>query len=245
MIPYLIFSLIALIITQVKNIALGRESLDLLQAVSGVFIWMDMSSLSNTYAFVLWFLPALFFSRSVLFLIRKYINNMFIQFLVVFFLFSLSFYIDVPFGFDNALNALLFVFIGNVAFSSFQNNGWLFVSLPSVVLIYMYIEMPLLDMASKNYSNIIINILLSVSTVHLLILLLKSIDLNFDLIRFWAKNTMLLFIAHVYTNNAAHIVVEYLNYGGWPLKLLISIVLLHMLLLVKLIFNNKLIFKYV
>ena len=45
--------------------------------------------------------------------------------------------------------------------------------------------------------------------------------------------------------NIAHILVEALHFGYWYLKLLISLILLQIILLVKLKFNNQWIFKYV
>ena len=63
MIPYFLFAIVGLLLETIKRIALHRESLDYIHEIKAVFIWMDMSSLINTYAFVLWFLPTLFFSR--------------------------------------------------------------------------------------------------------------------------------------------------------------------------------------
>lgn len=56
---------------------------------------------------------------------------------------------------------------------------------------------------------------------------------------------MLLFIAHPYTNNIAHIVVEKLHFGDWYLKFFISIVLLQIILFIKQKFENRGVFKYV
>ncbi len=83
MLPYFLFSVMALVAEILKRIVLYREALNYLEEFQGIFIWMDMASLINTYAFVLWFLPALFFSRVTLVVINKYIRNIFIQFLFV------------------------------------------------------------------------------------------------------------------------------------------------------------------
>lgn len=56
---------------------------------------------------------------------------------------------------------------------------------------------------------------------------------------------MLLFILHPYTNNISHIVVEKLHFGDWYLKFLISLLLLQIILLVKIRFEKRGIFKYV
>lgn len=109
MIPYFLFALIGLGIEISKRIALHRESLDYTHEIQAVFIWMDMSSLINTYAFVLWFLPTLFFARIILVAINKFVKNIPFQFFIIFALFLGSFLINLPFGIDNALNTLLFL----------------------------------------------------------------------------------------------------------------------------------------
>ena len=60
MIPYFIFSTLALIIEPIKRTLLGREDIDVLSELIGIFFFMDYPHLINTYGFVLWFLPALF-----------------------------------------------------------------------------------------------------------------------------------------------------------------------------------------
>jgi len=122
MIPYFIFAIVGLILETIKRIGLHRESLNYLNEIQGIFIWMDMPSLINTYGFVLWFLPSLFFARVLLVSINKYIQNIFSQLIVITILFIGSFYINLPFGVDNAMNALLFVFIGNIFFRFYQDN---------------------------------------------------------------------------------------------------------------------------
>ena len=91
MIPYFLFAIVGLLLETIKRIALHRESLDYIHEIKAVFIWMDMSSLINTYAFVLWFLPALFFARVFLVVINKFIQNIFFQFFFLFILFSFIF----------------------------------------------------------------------------------------------------------------------------------------------------------
>jgi len=245
MIPYFIFANVGLILETFKRIALHREDLDYLHELEAIFLWMDMSSLINTYAFVLWFLPALFFARVVLVVINQYIKNILVQLIAVGILFASSFYVDLPFGLDNAMNALLFVFIGNIFFRFYQKNKLLYF-FPFVAFgLYYIFGIPTLDMASKNYGNILLNIVFAISLVVTFMLLLKRFSFNSKIMTIWGGNTMLLFIIHPYTNNIAHIVVEKLHYGDWYLKLFISLVLLQIILLIKLRFENRGVFKYV
>lgn len=245
MVPYFLFAMIALGAETFKRIALQRESLDYFKELQGIFIWMDMSSLLHTYAFVLWFLPALFFARVILVFIDHYIRNIGMQFLITSILFASSFYINLPFGFDNAMNALFFVFVGSVFFRFYQESKILY-SLPFLLIgLYFAFGVPLLDIASKNYENVFINICWALAIIGSFILMLKYFNYQNKILTLWGGNTMLLFIVHPYTNNIAHLIVEKVYFGDWYLKLFISLILLHIVLLIKLRFENRGIFYYV
>lgn len=58
-------------------------------------------------------------------------------------------------------------------------------------------------------------------------------------------NTMILFIAHPYTNNIAHSIVGKLPFGNWYVTFLVSLCLLQGILYIKQKFENRGIFKYV
>jgi len=245
MIPYYIFAIFGLITEILKRYTLHRDSLNIFNELQGIFIWMDMPSLIHTYAFVLWFLPALFFAKIIFYMLHKYIAYLFLQFIVISLLFAFSFMVNLPFAFDNAINSLLFIFIGNIFYKFYQDNKFLYI-LPFLLMgLYVFFGIPTLDMATKNYSNIFINILFATSMVYTFIMLLKKINIDNKLLKIWGGNTMLLFIIHPYTNNIAYIIVEKLHFGDWYLKFFISVVLLQIILLIKLRFENRGIFRYV
>lgn len=245
MIPYFIFAIVGLVLETIKRIALHREDLEYLHELQGIFIWMDMPSLINTYGFVLWFLPALFFGRVFLFLINKQVTSILIQSIIILILFSLSFLINLPFGVDNSLNAILFIFIGSAFFRFYQDDKKLFILPLILVVLVFYFGVPALDMANKTYENVFVNVLYAISLIFILIAILKKLDFKSKLLTIWGGNTMLLFIIHPYTNNIAHIVVEKLHFGDWYLKFFISLVLLQGVLLIKQRFENRGVFKYV
>lgn len=245
MIPYFIFTFIGLSLETVKRVALHRDSLDYIHELEGIFVWMDMSSLINSYAFVLWFLPTLFFARVFLVVVCKYIQTIVFQFIVVSILFSISFYAELPFAIDNSLNAILFLFIGNIFFKYYQNFKLLYI-LPIIGLgLYFFIGIPSLDMARKFYSDIFINLFFALAIIYSMIIILKKLDFANRLFNVWGSNTMLLFIVHPYTNNIAYIIVEKIHFGDWYLKFFISLILLQLTLFIKQKFENKGIFKYV
>ncbi len=245
MIPYFLFAIVGLLLETIKRIALHRESLDYIHEIKAVFIWMDMSSLINTYAFVLWFLPALFFARVFLVVINKFIQNIFFQFFIVSILFSCSFLVQLPLGIDNSLNAILFLFLGNVFFRFYQENKILYFLLILLVGLYIIYGLPSLDMATKTYQNVFLNIVFASSVVYFFILMFKKLSYTSKFLTIWGGNTMLLFIIHPYTNNIAHIIVEKLHFGDWYLKFFISLILLQCVLLIKQRFENRGVFRYV
>ena len=246
MIPYFIFSIIGLFMEILKRYLLHREALDYAHEVKGIFIDMDFAGLCNTYAFVLWFLPTLFFSRIFLYLIKNNIPSLLLQSFAVVLLFMGSFYIDLPFGLDSALNSLIFVYAGNIIFEKRLPNILAFLSFVVLVVIYFFGFNLNLDMASKVYSNKFLNVIWAISFVYVLIFCIKSIRLNIKFIKIWGSNTMLLFILHPYTNNIAHIVVQkVLQSDYWLFKFIISIALLSLMIFIKERNKNWLVFKYV
>ena len=185
MIPYFIFSIVGLFIEILKRYLLHREALDYTHEIKGILIDMDFAGLCNTYAFVLWFLPALFFSRVFLYLIKNKIPSLLLQSLVVVFLFMASFYIDLPFGIDNALNSFMFVYVGNIIFEKRLPNRLVLLSFTVLVAIYLFGFNLNLDMASKVYSNKFLNVIWTVSFVYVLIFCIKNIRLNSKFIKIW------------------------------------------------------------
>ncbi len=245
MIPYFIFAIAGLGVEMLKRVALQRENLDYIHELQGIFIWMDIPSLINTYAFVLWFLPTLFFGRLLIFLLSRQIKSLFLQFIIVVFLFIVSFFVNLPFAFDNALNSTLFIFIGSVFFRFYQEQKALYI-LPFILVgLLIFFGMPSLDMANKMYENVIVNMVWAFSIIFVLITILKKLNFKSKLVALWGANTMLLFIIHPYTNNIADIIVENFYFQEWYLKLFLSLLLLQGVLFIKQIFDGRGIFKYV
>lgn len=248
MIPYLLFSFLGITVEVLKRIALNREGLDYLNEFLGVFIWMDFISLKNTYAFVLWFLPTLFVSRFCVLVIMKFLPNRILTILVICFLFYISFRVDLIFSIDNALNAVLFIYLGFLFYNKIEifKTFHFFLILTLVVsVIYLYYGIPKLDMSTKVFENIGINIIWSISIICLLILSFNYFKVNNKLLEQWGSNTMILFIFHPYTNNIAHLIAEKIYYNQWFLKILLSIILLQLLIIIKSKYERRWLFRYV
>ncbi len=245
MIPYLFFAVIALLVESIKRILLSREGLNYIHEFEGILVWMDYPSLMNTYGFVLWFLPSLFFGRLIIFIIHKNIKPILIQSTAVIILFYISFYVDIVLGIDNAFNAVIYIFIGSITYKYYMNYRHLYISIIILIILISTYGVPNLDIANKSYQNIFLNILFALSMIFMILTFKEKLNFTSSLLNLWGCNTMILFVVHPYTNNVAHLVVEYINIGDWVLKLFITLALLQGLLLIKKKYNNKGVFKYV
>jgi len=244
-IPYFIFVVLALVVETSKRVILHRAPLDFLNELNGAFFWMDMDGLINSYAFILWFLPALFVSRYLTYAIKKYIKHVVLQTAVVVTLFLISFKVQLPFAIDNGLNALLFVYVGHHLLLLVSKRFFLILSLVITIGVYFVSGIPSLNMSEKQYSDILLNLVWSISVVCLLISIIAHTKNVPKIVMLWGGNTMLLFIFHPYTNNISSIIVDRVMGGEWYFKLLLSIVLLQTLMFLKSQFSHWRLFKYV
>jgi fucose 4-O-acetylase-like acetyltransferase len=237
MIPFFIFATIGLIAEIMKRSLLHREQLHYIEEIYNILFLMDFNSLSNTYAFVLWFLPALFFTKIIFYVIYKYIYNIYLQLFIIGLLYLVGKNIDFYFNINASLSYLIYVFIGYWYFNVFQDKKILYL-LPLVFIV--------LNIIWINF-DLTYKFLYAIAITYTLILLVKYYEKIFtnSWIKIWGGNTMLLFIIHPYTNNIAHIVVEKLHFGDWYLKFFISLLLLQMILFVKIKFEKRGILKYV
>ncbi|EPJ48852.1 MAG: hypothetical protein OFPI_27240 [Osedax symbiont Rs2] len=243
LIPYLFFSILAIAVESIKRWGLNREGLDYFNELIAVIFWMDYNHLKNSYAFVLWFLPALFVAKFLYNLTVLTLNKKYLQFLVFVLCFITSFVFDTPFALSLGLNSVLWLCIGSAIFKFIQsdrkNNApriKLLVSLIFImVIVSFYKGIPTLDVANLIYDDILINIIWSVSFVVVMSLIFVSISIWIGLphlVSSWGKNTMFLFVVHPYTNNLSHVMVEKIGLG-WSLKLFLSLVFLFIFLQIK------------
>ena len=247
MIPYIIFSLLGLLAGWLKTLAPSREPLNLLFELKGIFFTMNMKDMLHTYAFVLWFLPTLFWSKIILYFIHKFTRNKILVSFITVLLFMISFKVELPFALDNAFNAILWVYMGFLIFN-YRDEKFMYAAPVGLALIWSIWSLPILDVATKNYSNIFHNLAFAGLLIISMIIVIKHIRFNKlsrSVFSMWGQGTMLLFIAHVYTNNIAYIVGQRIPFGGWVLKFALSLVMLQVLLLIKSKFNNRGIFRYV
>ncbi len=260
--PYFIFAAIAIVVESIKRWGLNRESLNYIQELVAVLYWMDMEHLINSYAFVLWFLPALFFARGIFYIVSRLSANRVLQIGIYTVVHVLSFQVELPFALSNAMNSVLWIYLGSLMFEFFGSQlkkpsrmfsvtAAFSISLVFVTFIYLYLGIPELNMSLLNYGTLVNGVAVFVWAISIVCMLgtvlfvMQNQGVTSTLAELWGSNTMILFVMHPYTNNIAHIIVEKIEFGGWSLKLLISLILLQGVLTVKSRFYKGWFFKNV
>ncbi len=256
--PYLIFSFIGLIINLLKNIILHRPFENFIQSTSGLLWYMDIEHL-NHYGFVLWFLPALFWGRFIVYFMVKYlrINDMLLIVISILTASVTTNLPNLPLGIDNALVALPWVGVGfcfnrhRNKLLSFNRRTFFIVVITLVVPVYFF-GMQRLDLATKNIGNVIATVPYTFAVIFIIILFfyrltLLPIKLNFVdcALNLFGTYSLAILIAHPYTNNIAHLIVTfYLGDIYWSVKYLLSILMLSGFIYIRKLYANTLFFKY-
>jgi hypothetical protein len=115
-------------------------------------------------------------------------------------------------------------------------------------MLVFVLKMPQLDMASKAYESLPLNVVWALSIISILIFISEKATLvpAFKFAgTYWGSQTMFLFIFHPYTNNIAHLLVERFGYDFWLAKFILSLVFLQLGLLIKVRLNQKGFLNYV
>jgi hypothetical protein len=140
------------------------------------------------------------------------------------------------------------VVMGNIYFRRWGYLDIRLFLLPFFLIFLYFAPCPSLDMASKNYSNILMNYAWALSVILLMTSFVKRVSWlkqPVKIVMHWGGQTMFLFIAHPYTNNISYILCQKIGYEFWVPKLGLSLILLQGLLVFKRRFHYLGPFKYV
>ena len=222
MFPYLIFGALGITVEIIKRVALKRESVDIIILLKGFLFEMDASGLKGHYGFLLWFLPSLFIGRCILqALLNKKVNGYLVLFISFISLWG-SFYFNAPFGLDNGLANMVWIFTGYLFYQKFSHvqlgemKYLLFFFIIVLTISLSPINYPGLDIASKTYSNIFFNFSWAFVVILFFISLSQSYIITtskFRLIKSFGEQSMLIYVIHPYFNNIAYLIGK--NFGWW------------------------------
>lgn len=253
--PFILFGILGWAVNVVKLMLLHRPHENLNKELVGLFWWMDIDHLQH-YGFVLWFLPALFWARIIIFFVEKYlyINQVVIAFIFLFISFISSTFDVLPLAFDKGLLALPWVFFGFLVnrfkVSIIFNGSCVWQAIVSIgfvtILVCLYGILPL-DMARKNIGELYLSFPYTLSVSYLVIFSAFYISHSIKISRYLiliGKSSMLVLVFHPYVNNFSHLIIgRYFN-DIWYCKFLVSLLVLSLLVAIKDRYSKNLIFKF-
>jgi len=222
-IPFFIFLLIGFFVEFFKRMILKREQIELSQVIDAI-LFMDFPSLENTYGFVLWFLPALFFSKLFLKILFN-IKNSILRMLLSILLFVIGLKFQLPFSIDEGLVVLPFLLFGFYLKNLNQKHLAIISFLILSFIILIYNSPPTLNLSSKEFENIYLNFLWALSIISILFFFFKNIRRS-TLLHFFGINSMLIFLVHPYTNNISFLILEYFDINIFYLNFILSLFLI-------------------
>ena len=256
--PFLIFGSLGFLVTLIKNIFLHRPIEPLTESLAGMLYWADTIHMHH-YGLVLWFLPALFWGRTGVFLIAKHthLHPLLLLILTSAVAWLMAHYMDIPFGLDKGLVALPWIYLGYLFFqtrNSWLSKGWGFVAVLALfctLLVYIGGIRPL-DLGSKNIGNPLLSIPYTTSLIFIFFWILHrcgafpsfSRSLFIGVISQFGRDSLLVLVLHIYTNNLANVLVTHvLGPDYWYVTFVISAALVYAAILLKYRYIGSRIFK--
>ena len=261
LVPYLIFGALGLLVNDIKNVFLHRPQEDVFQSIVGLLYWMDYPHLQH-YGFVLWFLPALFWARLISYGLTQYLKLneglVFLLCVACAYVFSDMVQLTLPFALDKGLVALPWVFMGSVFYRRKEKfltlPIWKIAPLALLVFLIAYFDgVPRLDFAVRNAGHFFITLSYTFAVIFLIVWLIYNArfgesaplrNISAFISRFGSES-MLVYIAHPYTNNGAYLLSNYLlGEGYWYIKFALTVAMLMVVIGIKLRYQGSLLFKY-
>lgn len=217
-----------------KNILLDRSQINIVSKIFIASVSMDYNALKNSYGFVLWFLPALFWAKVFLYYMKKYLKSSILVWTGGILSLQLSLKTDIPLGLDEGLFVLLFVIAGNYIYKILNILPRSSIVILLLVLLSLYSCLHFLfgfantDLASKSMSPLFLGICQSFCLCAAIILTSYLAPLRIKFLKMISGMSFMIFILHPYTNNIAHLIALELFNDSWVMKFLASVTLLYL-----------------
>jgi len=238
-IPFFIFGILGIIVEIVKrNLFPGSDfaykDFVFIEEIKGVFFWMDYTHM-HQYGFVLWFLIALFWGKSILQFLLKFIKNKIVigmACLTIFFILANSNFI-FPFSMDKGLISMIWMFGGYLFYNYFikdekSSRFDLYIIIPVLVLL-LNLSLPSIDIATKVVQTPFTSLVYSFSVIILMVVIFKNFGgkyLNNSFLEDWGRNSLAVLVMHPYTNNIGYVIGNRFFDGNWIINFIVSILIL-------------------
>ena len=206
LIPYFIFSILCFIYWFIIERRI-RHQMDV--SVIKVLLNIPLGFINDKYLLpniVLWFLPCLFISEILFYMIRK-IKNKYIQYLIEIIIFIVgiilcNFKIILPFGIETAFVSLLFLSIGNI-YGKFEEkiNSKKYIIIPVILIFYIlaYVYNGGISMLGHKYGIPYLFVLGAISgtgIIYLISSLLENTKIVNKSLVFLGKNSLTIMLCH-------------------------------------------------
>ena len=231
--PFIIFTLLALVADFIKRKALGREDIDYIEKISNIIFWLDYSSLENTYAFVLWFIPALLISKLAVRTIIVFTSSKYIHLFLISIAAIVGLNFNLPLAIDNGLVAAPFVYFGFASFPTFtrlyqlkQRRLFLLGLLLLCLTLMFFIGFASVDMAVKKLEPSLYAVFWSLLVSSIVFLISMELSFGLSIFKYLSSLSMLFYIIHPYTHNIANQIAQLIQVNFWFLEFVCSFLLL-------------------
>ena len=249
MIPYLIFGLVGLLAELIKrrlfpNYSFITPNINLADELKGIFIWMDITRM-HTYGFVLWFLPTLLWSRTLVRWLLFKVKNFWFVIAI-----SLGFYLllinqksfILPLAIDKGLLVTIWVVLGFYSFNYFNKIRFyiLYIYTLACLGILLLLPIPIFNLAFKYGPNPIYNLIYSLIIILIILAGCKLVGDQPYLrwLRYFGISSLIIFVLHPYTNNLAYIIISKYYPSHWVIEFILSLMLLFVILKVQEYYQN-------
>jgi fucose 4-O-acetylase-like acetyltransferase len=237
--PFFLFGVLGICAELLKrrllpNYTYIHQQLPLSEYFLGLLWEMSIEDLPH-YGFVLWFLAALFWAKSITFFLLKHKSSQFQLALVILCFLAGIRWSELPLGLSTGLLGVWWVWIGT-RFSQYQAK-LVFSRLHALVFfILMLVTTTIasqqfsLNIAYRNVPEPLLTLLISSLFSLSLLIVLKSWQFNISVLSWIGQHSLFLLIVHPYVNNVGYLLTSLLIPQPWYITAFTS-VLLNLLLL--------------
>lgn len=240
MFPYFVFAFIGLVAEIIKrrlfpDYGFITPKINLIEELKGIFIWMDITKM-HTYGFVLWFLPALLWSRTLANWLIFKIKRPWLVVVISFIIYALTINKPAvfPLALDNGLLVTIWVVLGYYSNNNLEKvkshvlNSFALIAFVAL----LFSPIPMLNIAFKTGSNPAYNLVYSLMVILAVLIGCRAIGNSPSLkwLRYFGIGSLTVFVIHPYTNNLAYIVINNYYPGRWIMEFILSIIVLTVVL---------------
>lgn len=230
--PFFLFGALAIVVEVLKRYFFPytpfvHSSWSAKEEITGLLYYMNYDHM-HTFGFVLWFLPALFWAKTMTVGIIQVIRKKWIQAFIIMSLFLYGLYGSrLPFGISGGCIGLSWLWLGFSLFpycKKMKVSLWVGAGLFVVACILPY---PLVNISQYQMSDTWYSLPFSFLVISSIIIIMKGlVNKVVSFWEFWGPNVFSVLIIHPYTNALAAILLSTIAPRMWILNFTVSIAMI-------------------